>query len=244
MNAPLIVASTNLEAAMLEERTEVDIITAQQPRVLTLECLGTGIHVILEIRMPEASLFHVVEGLFDYCLSEKLGEEMSDHMWNITFRRKAYAVDKLSASDIDPRTVPVSGLNLKVGDKMAFQYDYGTPTYVKFVVAGIRDEVNREASTPLVTSLAVAPTVIASGPFTPDEIAESEANRKIRQDNPETIFSPYKRRQIPLPAPNWSIPESEAIHLLIYSGMTFTKAWDEYMEPSLLNRSKGATSGK
>lgn len=77
--------------------------------------------------------------------------------------------------------------------------------------------------------------------FTDVEIAESINHRKKLIS--QTVYSRRQQKVIPAPAPDWTINETNALILLIYADVKFTKAWDQYLQHTLLWRSKATSSG-
>ena len=80
--------------------------------------------------------------------------------------------------------------------------------------------------------------------FTAVEIEESEKHRQLLARTPQTTYSRCQRKVIVAPAPLWSLEETTALTLLIYAGVTFTKAWNQYLQHSLLWRTKATSSGE
>lgn len=78
--------------------------------------------------------------------------------------------------------------------------------------------------------------------FTAAEITES-TNHRTKLGG-QTTYSRAQRKVIAAPAPNWCLEETHALILLIYAGVKFTKAWDQYLQHTLLWRSKGTSSGE
>jgi len=84
---------------------------------------------------------------------------------------------------------------------------------------------------------------ISEAIFSPEEIAESKEYRVNKENAKETAYSRYKGCVVPLVEP-FSDDETGVIFTFLKSGVNFTKAWDRYLQHSLLRRTKGATSMK
>ena len=80
--------------------------------------------------------------------------------------------------------------------------------------------------------------------FTSLEIEQSEKHRQLLAGTTQTTYSRTQRKIIAAPAPKWSLEETSALTLLIYADVTFTQAWNQYLQHSLLWRTKATSSGE
>lgn len=75
--------------------------------------------------------------------------------------------------------------------------------------------------------------------LTEEEIKASINWRELRLDHPEMEYSRCQKKIISASPPNWdSQTEEKALIFLIYTGYSFTKAWNGFLEHTLLQRSK------
>jgi hypothetical protein len=207
-----------------------------------------------------ATFAEVARLLFAHYLRAKLRENVDDHVWTFRVGGRAahpaipilspdlqscdlYSSDFLSDPNIPPPGVLAAGarrLSLEVGQDLRFTYDEGNPTVLACRVQSIHDVTDAQA--------ALLPTAVRPPPppveFTAAEVAESASYRARKAAANEREFSRSQQRVIPWQAPTWEYAELEAVDLLIKAGLTFTKAWNTYLEHALLLRTKATSSGK
>ena len=184
----------------------------------------------------------------------KLRENLHDHLWTFRVRGRAahpaipilspdlQSYDPYSGNFFEPE-MPAPGvlaagsrrLALEVGQQLQFTYDEGCPTVLGCRVQSIHDVTDAVAAT-LPKAVRPPPPPVE---FTAIEIAESASYRANEQE-----WSRPQERVIPWRAPDWQYAEQEAVDLLIKAGLTFTKAWNKYLEHALLVRTKATASGK
>jgi hypothetical protein len=197
----------------------------------------------------------VLSGLFRHYLSEKLGgDELNSHVWTLVYRGKHSQRIRFSNADMFSgdtmcdynNPYPLSNLlELNVGDTMKLEYDMGSTTFMTCKIVGLKPATAaaKEQTYPIVVSKGHA--VVAGEGFLSS--AEKEASLVARERIESTEvreWSYYKEKYVPVTHPPWSPSEVEAMHFLLYSGIKFTKAWNEYVQYCILTRTKGTSSGK
>lgn len=78
--------------------------------------------------------------------------------------------------------------------------------------------------------------------LTAEEIVASEAYRTRVSEAQETEYSPAQECVIKANPHPWRFGEKQAISCLIKAGMGFSKAWNQYLQHTLLFRTKGSAS--
>jgi len=90
-----------------------------------------------------------------------------------------------------------------------------------------------------------APSINSTSDYlTEQEREESDHYRDLKNSTDETVWSPRQMCNIPLPSPEWTTAEEEAIIMLFRHGLKFKKTWSLYLKHAMLNRTEAATSGK
>jgi hypothetical protein len=225
---------------------------------LVFETAAEVLHVTVDGTTTDFE--EVASLLFAHYLRAKLREDLHDHVW--TFRvdgRAAHPGIPILSSDLqsyDPYSsdyalepnVPAPGvlaagerrLALEVGQRLRFTYDEGRPTVLACRVQSIHNVTDAVAAT-LPKAVRPPPPPVE---FSAAEMAESAAYRVRKANANEQEWSRSQERVIPAQPPSWEYAELEGVDLLIKAGITFTKAWNTYLEHSLLVRTKATTSGK
>ena len=206
----------------------------KEEKMLTFECSGAGglLIYLQNLKSTEATIRDIVYGVFEKGLGEYLGEGPGSHIWTVNLNNKYYKGG-----------VILDTLNLKIKDRLIFEYDMGNTTTMEFKVHSIVDTNNLNSDV-IQNILSFAdPPATGSRLFTDQERQESDDFRTRKAAANETMWSRRFMEVIPYQEPKWSNQEEHAIILLQYAGLTFAKAWKPYIEPSLVNRSKSASAG-
>lgn len=203
-------------------------------KLITFECSGAALLILVKnLESPIKTVRDIVEDVFKNGLEETLGEGPNSHHWTVSLNNKM----------IKPDTT-LDKLNLSLEDKLIFEYDMGNPTEMQFKVISIVDTTILPSDLIKNIFTYAQPHATGNNNFSEEERKESDEYRTRKAAANETMWSRTQMRVIPYAAGPWSRNEDHAMVLLIYSGLSFTKAWNKYMEPALLHRTKGAASVK
>lgn len=233
-------------------RTLVDMAAPQQPpQVVQIDFMrGVVTKCALKFLTSKASVQSVLDDLFLHYMSAVLGgEDLFSHLWNLTYTPVAGHGLKFDADASSKNRFLLSQFPcLQVNDRFSFVYDYGSTSYVNWRIASVEPASDADliAEYPIVVDFKAGRLPFDASAeclLTAEEKAASHAFRAARDGKREVEWSRRQEQYVPVQSPNWNGAELRALEELCASGIGFTTAWRRYLEPTLLNRSKGATSG-
>lgn len=240
----------------------IEIDPKKKPQVITIEFMnGSVLRARMRFHTSINSMYDLAVGAYDGFLREHLPyeETLHCHLWTIHYApvrgmKITFISDdmKFAKSDVVCRPehpVPLAQLPaFEVNDTFSFQYDFGSPTYMQWRVSKVTEATETDASHqyPIVEDVNEGRIPFDSKAeclLTLEELQESKRCRVAFESQEALEWSYAQQRYIPAQAPVWRGAESQALEMLIYAGMGFSKAWTRYLEHTLLTRSRGAASG-
>lgn len=125
---------------------------------------------------------------------------------------------------------------------LSIEYDQGDTSYFQLEVVD-HHEVDARTHAKLPRALPRVVEPVDSPILTAEEVSVSEAYRKRLSKTEETEYSPNQDCVIKANPHPWGHQEKQALSYLINAGVGFSKAWNQYLQHTLLFRSKGSTTG-
>jgi hypothetical protein len=205
--------------------------------------------VVPRFAMHQSStLQSLVEYAFELRLERELNDTIDGHCWNLRHNGVSYSShDGMGHGQIEG--VTLASLGLAIGGVLELEYDFGCPSVFEFIVADVEITSACNSSDTCPRDLGVEGSNINhKGPI----VSEAEAAENARFLKKYTAYMgglnewswaqcAFKKPE----APRWNSNEAEwkAIDCLLESGIGFTKAWKELLEPCLLLRTRTSCSG-
>jgi hypothetical protein len=205
------------------------------------------------------TLLSLVKHAFKYFLRNELGEGINAHCWYLYHEKVRFAgdqrtfeLDRYCGACEEPTLSTcadqiLGDLRLEAKDCLRLEYDFGNTRIVHFQIVQVSPADEVSAGGPGFAYLGTKERRIPKDGalITSEEAVENAAFKKkynayMEGDN---LWSWKQGCFIPPVAPPWSRAEMQVLSCLIESGMGFSKAWKELMEPCLLLRTKTSASG-